>query len=349
MKSRHWMPLLIVLLMLAAVAFIVRDAGRLGGMEPELYRVRPVGIMGTTSELTVVAPRSRSDLATTALGDAEAALRNVEARMSRHLEASPISRLNAAPAGRVVELPADVMEMLHVSRLMGEVSDGAFDATCLPLLRAWKQAGQDKRQPSDEELAAAMALVGWQHFDLRAGGVRKDADGAGIDLGGIAKGYAVDQAAKAMQAAGIGSGIAQAGGDTRCFGVRPDGTAWIIGVLNPFDKTMLATLALRDAAVSTSGNYERYVEIDGKRYSHIVDPRTGRPAEMTPSVTVVAKTAVIADAWATALSVLGVDGLKRLKAADGVEAMIVVGGPDDYRLEMTDGFRKLMTEQPKSD
>jgi len=344
MKGKHWMRLAIALLVVAAVALIIRDTARLRGLEPQLYRIVPKAIMGTQTELSVVAPASREDLAVKALAAAEAALRNVEARMSRYLESSPVSRLNAAPAGEIVPLPAEVLELLRTSRQFAEQTDGAFDVTCLPLLEVWKQAGQDQRLPGDQELTAAIGRVGWTHFELLDDGARKNIDEAAVDLGGIAKGYGIDRAVEAIQAAGLGSGVVNVGGDVRCFGIRPDGRAWRLAVRNPFDDSMLATLAVRDAAVCTSGDYRRHVEIDGKRYSHIVDPRTGRPAAIAPSVTVIAPTAAIADPWATALSVLGPEGFGRIPPDSGVEAMIVVGGPEDYQVRKTKGFDRYVTE-----
>ena len=172
-----------------------------------------------------------------------------------------------------------------------------------------------------------------------------------MDLGGIAKGYAVDQAVAAMTSLGIRGGVVDAGGDLRCFGSRPDGQSWKVAVRDPFHAAdasapPLATLRVHDAAVCTSGNYFRYVQIQGRRYSHIIDPRPGphmgMPAEAAPSVTVVAPTAIVADMWATALSVLGAGGLSLLPPEAHIEAMVVEGMVHDVHIRMTDGFAKLL-------
>jgi len=335
----------VVALLLACIAAAAVLAGRY--LSPSASgTARPLGVMGTETELIAVCVPARPGVIGEALRQAEAALRDVEVRMSAHLSAGELGRLNDAPPGEVVPLSAETMRVLRLAHAFAAQTDGAFDVTCRPLIETWKQAGRAKRLPTDEEIAAALARTGWRNFELLDGGVRKLVDGAGVDLGGIAKGFGIDRAVEAMRQAGATGGLVNVGGDVACFGRRQDGRAWRIAVQSPFDASAIALLELTDGAVCTSGNYQRFVEIDGKRYSHIMDPRTGRPAEMTPSVTVTAPTAVTADAWATALSVLGRAGLDRIPAGSGLEAMLVLGSPGDYRLHATAGLRRLLVEQP---
>ena len=224
---------------------------------------------------------------------------------------------------------------------MTDTSDGAFDATYAPLFRLWSDAGLAGALPSDQEIAAARALCGWGKFELSPGGAVKNAAGARMDLGGIAKGFGIDQAVEAMAEAGCAGGIVDVGGDLRVFGDKPDGTPWALAVRDPFGPGMIGIVHLEEGALCTSGNYERFSIIDGQRYSHIIDPRTGRPTDTNPSVSVIAPTAAVADAWATALSVLGPEGLALLP--DGVDAMIVTGEPDDFQITWTDGFAARFT------
>ncbi|GAH78550.1 unnamed protein product, partial [marine sediment metagenome] len=180
----------------------------------------------------------------------------------------------------------------------------------------------------------------------------KRIDAASIDLGGIAKGYGIDCAARAMIDAGAAVGQVNVGGDLRCFGTTGHRKAWPVKIRHPFDKAdICGTLLLTDAAVATSGDYHRYFEIAGVRYSHIVDPRTGAalPQGHASSVTVVSVTtessppsATATDAWATALSVLGPDGLKLINGRPGLEAMIVTGSPKDHKIHMSKGFEALL-------
>ena len=309
--------------------------------------VLPKGIMGTRCTLTAVTPQAHADRAAEALQRAENALRGVEHRMSTYVELSELSRLNAAPARRVVRLSPQTMDVLRLARELHGQTAGAFDATCLPVFALWARAGRQQRVPTSAELAAAKRACGWDKFELLDGGARKTVDAAGVGLGGVAKGFAVDRAAEALRRAGCDGGLVDVGGDIRCFGLSPKGKPWRVAVQDPFQPGsgyFFGMLELTDHAVCTSGNYERFVVIDGQRFSHIVDPRNGIPVDFAPSVTVVAPTAAVADGWATALSVLGKAGLKRIPAASGIEAMIVEGGPRDYRTHQTPGFAKLLVE-----
>lgn len=313
--------------------------------QPVRWVARPIGIMGTETELTAVADPGRQHILAKAIADATAALRGVDAHMSTYLEDSEISHFNAAQPGLAVPVSPDTMEVLRASREMSERTGGAFDVTCRPVVELWRKAAREDKLPTGGELAAALALVGWDKIMLREGVVEKRAFSHGVDLGGIAKGYGIDRAVAAMKDAGATGGLVDVGGDVRCFGRRPGGGKWRIGIRNPFTKNrrdLIGRLRLSQGAVCTSGNYERYWTIEAKHYSHIVDPRTGRPVGDAPSVTVVAPTAMVADAWATALSVLGKEGLTMLP--EGVEAMLVMGPPENHKTVTSDGFDRFLEE-----
>ena len=345
--KRRWGTIPISLLLFCAFAFMLSDAWSVRRRGLKSFRRQPLGVMGTECELIVVVPQSRTEKAGGILRAAEAALRNTEAHMSVYLVASELSRLNAAPAGQIVKLSPEMLQLLRKCRKLAGQTRGAFDVTCRPLFDVWAQAGKEGRLPTDEEIRHAKSLSGWQHIELLETGARKRIDGASIDLGGIAKGYAIDLAVRAMGEAGADGGLVNVGGDVACFGRNTDAVRWTVGVRSPFDETMTATLAIADAAVCTSGNYRRFVEIGHKRYSHIVDPRSGRPAEMTPSVTVIGPVAAEVDAWATALSVLGVEGLRLIPDSSGIEAMIVIGTAESYEIHISEGFDKFFVERPK--
>ena len=334
--------LAMVVAMVAVIAFLP-SRPKVSGLTPLTAMVE--GVMGTETELTAVVPADRQDIAQAAFHAAEAELRKVDALMSDYLAASELSRFNAAPAGRGIPLSPPVMEVLKASRQAAQESDGAFDVTCRPLVTVWKQAGRQGKLPDARQIDAARAMIGWRWVRLHESGAEKLKDGVEIDLGGIAKGYGVDRAAEAMQAAGCTGGLVRVGGDIRCFGPRAGGGSWRVGVRDPFHPSgeqIFATLALNDQAVSTSGNYFRYVEIAGRRYSHIVDPRTGWTVDTAPSVTVIAPSSTLADRWATALSVLGPDGFARLPQGAGIEAMMVVGTPGAHEIRQTVGFGKYL-------
>ena len=305
---------------------------------------RPHGIMGTRTEITVTGYPGEDAVLNRALGQASQALRNVERAMSSYLKASEISKFNAANVDAAVKLSEDTAAVLHAARALAVETNGAFDVTCRPIIELWKTAARADRPPTEAEIAEAKALCGWDKISLGVDEISKTDPSGGVDLGGIAKGYGIDKAVEAIKAAGASGGLVNVGGDVRCFGHPRGGGPWDIGLRDPFSLSprQMGRVRLRKGAVCTSGNYERFSTIAGKRYSHIVDPRTGRPVDVAPSVTVVAPTAIVADAWATALSVLGPDGLELLGSRKDIEAMLVVGTPHDHRIVMTPGFRALL-------
>ena len=309
----------------------------------QVSRGTPSGIMGTTSTLVAVA-RERAQGAQV-LARAEEALRHVEALMSTHLDSSEVSRLNRAPAGEEVALSPDTVAVLRAAKEAYGDTEGAFDATCRPLLEVWREAARSQVVPSETELARAREASSWGLLELTETGARKRAATAQVDLGGLAKGYGIDRAIAEMKQSGVLGGLVDGGGDLRCFGHAPEGESWNVDLHSPFDETLLLSLVLDEGAVCTSGNYARFVEIQGRRYSHIVDPRTGQPADAIPSATVLAPTALQADIWATALSVLGEEGLEWLPY--GVDGMLVLGTADDYRIVCTPRVKEIMVQAPE--
>ena len=299
-----------------------------------------IGVMGTDASLVAVVPAGRMDRAERCLREAEARLRSVEARMSTWIETTEVSTLGAAAAGQVVPLSPETVDVLRAARAAHAATDGAFDVTCRPLVALWRRAAERGKAPNEAELADARDASRWPLIELTDGGAVKHRASAEVDLGGIAKGYAVDRAAAVIRAAGAEGGMVDVGGDLACFGRPASGRTWSVDVKHPFAPGKLATLALAEGAVCTSGDYARFVEIAGTRYSHILDPRSGRPAGSVVAVTVVARTAMTADVWATALSVLGPAGLDRLP--HGTEAMLVTGTKPDHRVLCTPGFHALI-------
>ncbi len=301
-------------------------------------QAHPQRIMGTDCTLgLVILSDAEADMTSTFLA-AEQVLRQVEALMSTYIDASEISVFNYAPADSTIKISTHTRNVLTFSRTMYARTDGVFDVTCRPQIELWKQMGQLNRLPTPEEMAAACQQSNWGGISMDDGGLTKSVDTAQINLGGIAKGYGIDLAVEAMIVDGIVGGMVDVGGDMRCFGMSGRHEAWEVKIRHPFRDATWGTLRIRDKAVCTSGNYARYAVIEGRRYSHIIDPRTGWPADIAPSVTVIAKSALIADAWATALSVLGQDGMDRISNEQGVDAMIVVGTEEDYDVFMSDGF-----------
>ena len=303
---------------------------------------QPRAVMGTTCTLAVVAPNRERASAEDTLRKAETAIRTIEARMSTWLAGSEISRFNAAGMDEVVSLSPESLDILRLARKAAADTAGTFDVSCRPVIELWNRAGDRGVPPTDSQLTSARESSNWDVIELTDQGAIKRVASACVDLSGIAKGYAIDRAAEAMSEAGVVGGLVDVGGDLVCFGRRADGEFWPVDVRSPFKPGRLAQIRIREGAVATSGDYARYVEIVGKRYSHIVDPRTGCPTEAVQSVTVVAPMAVTADIWATALSVLGPKGFERLP--DGVHALMVVGSKDDYQIICTAELRDMLAK-----
>ena len=345
-RIKGWLLIVALVALAVVAAWKVEDLGR---SDRRSLQSRPAEVMGTSCRVIAVPgdnaePRAAASAAGRALKEAEAALRRVEAEMSRHIHASALSRLNAAPAHKPVMLPPAVLEVLRDSQDLHAQTRGAFDVTSRPLIELWRSAGEVGKLPSRADIDRARRASDWTSLELGQKTALKRTNTVQVDLGGIAKGYGIDRAAEALRAAGMAGGLVDVGGDLRVFGSPPQGQAWEVKVQDPKGPGTIVTLAVKDGAVCTSGGYHRYVTIDGRQYSHIIDPRTGEPAQAVASATVLAADTTTADAWATALSVVGEEGLAWLPKK--VEALLVVAAHDQLRSVMTRGMKQRIVAGP---
>jgi thiamine biosynthesis lipoprotein len=256
-------------------------------------------LMGTTVEIKVEADHKTA--AQKAVAGAFAEIARLEAIFSVYNPNSEISLLNKNGSGTV---SPEVIAMVQRARHFSELSGGAFDISVLPMIELWRQAKKNDKLPEAAEIAERLKVIGWQNIQVQAAQKRIAfaKPGMKLDFGGIVKGYAVDQAVSILKKEGIRTGMVNAGGDLRCFGSRE----WRIALQNPRDPNDFITiLKVRNRAVTTSGDYERYFIVDHQKISHILNPRTGYPAELSISATIVTENATDADALATAAFVLG--------------------------------------------
>ena len=286
-------------------------------------------VMGTFAHVIAVAGDSKT--ADKCIEAAFDKLKYVDEIMSSYKVDSELSRLNRNAYNEPIQVGGDLFEVLSAAVEYSRMSGGAFDITIGPLADLWKQAEKLERRPTDEELASANSKVGWEKLILNAENktVKFAVDGMRLDLGGIAKGYAIDLAVRAIQDEGALGGLVDVGGDIRCFGVAAGNKEnWHLGLQDPeVEGELLRVLILNDMAVATSGDYRRFVLIDNEKYSHIINPATNFSAKNFSSVTIIAPTAVQADALATAVSVMaGEGGLRLIESLDNVEAILI--GPD---------------------
>ncbi|NLW50954.1 MAG: FAD:protein FMN transferase [Candidatus Brocadiaceae bacterium] len=311
-------------------------AGRPGRFETSFQ------VMGTDARFEVAAPDARA--AERLLAPAVAHTRQVEARMSTYRPDSEVSRLNRhghpGPVPVSEETEAVLLRAADVSRRAG----GAFDVTYAPLRTLWRTAAARGVPPTPDQIERVRALVGWEKLRVEPGGARFAVPGMEIDLGGIAKGYAIDRAVEALQAAGAASGLVDIGGDLRTFGTPPASGHWAIRVRRAPDVAEEWVLRVGACAVTTSGDYARWFRVGDRHYSHIIDPRNGRPVGNVPSATVVAPDATLADGLATAISVLGpAEGVRLVDALPGAECMILERRPDGgVEVHMSTGFALLL-------
>ena len=239
------------------------------------------------------------------------ALGQVNVQMSNWDASSEISRFNAAAAGESLSVSGELHHVMQTAQDVHVASDGAFDVTVGALIDLWGfGAGQTRSDmPSDADIAQAMACCGQaQSVELEAGGLKKLNSGAEVYLSSIGKGFGVDQVAAVLKGYGITDYMVEIGGDLYTAGRNPEGQPWQIGIETPqaFDRGVTQVVGLSDMGMATSGDYRNFFDYDGTRYSHIIDATTGRPVTHdTASVTVLTDNAMLADAWATAMLVMG--------------------------------------------
>ena len=284
-----------------------------------------------------------------AIEAAFAAVKQVDRDMSLYRPESDIGRLNRLAGQGDMAIRDSTGAVLREALSIARSSRGALDVTISPLLAQWGFHSVRQEAPGPQQLEAALALVDYRfvHLDDASGAVRLARPGVQVDLGGVAKGYAVDQAVEALRRHGIGQGMVNAGGDLRLLGRHPDGNPWVVGVQHPLTPSrLLLALSLDGDAVATSGNYLRYRVYNDRRYGHLLSPKHGYPADTSLSLTVVAPTAMRADALATAALIMGRDGLAWLRGRPDVEAIMVTRStsrPDRLLVQASRGLRNRLT------
>jgi FAD:protein FMN transferase len=248
----------------------------------------------------------------------------IDRLMSNYKSDSELSRVNRESAKAPVKVDPELFDFIAECLRYSRESEGAFDITVGPLMKAWGFFRGEGRMPGEAELARARNSVGYQHviLDRKDGSIFFDKAGVEIDLGGIAKGYAVDRAVAILKQRGVASALISAGGSTiYALGAPPGNPAWEIEVQNPVERDKIAAkVQLKDQALSVSGSYEKFFELNGKRYSHIMDPRTGWPVQGVLSVAVITSDGLSGDALDNVFYVLGIErgraSLKKFSASE---------------------------------
>jgi thiamine biosynthesis lipoprotein len=285
--------------------------------------------MAMAAALDVTVYRADAAAAAADLAAAAAEVAALDRRMSLYRADSELVALNGSDHGAPVNVSPPMFEVLAAAAEFARLSSGAFDVSVMPLVEAWGfYRVAWARVPDAPAVAAARARVGphmWA-LDPAAGAVTLR-PGARLDLGGIAKGYAVDRALAVLRARHVPAALVNLGGNIGVLGLPPGDTPWIIGIGHPRTQKLLGRIRLWRGAVATSGDSDRYFEVDGTRYAHIVDPRSGLPVRTLAAMTVIAPSATAADALSTAAFVLGPEqGLALLRTVPGAGGVAVTAG-----------------------
>ncbi len=286
---------------------------------------RTLKLMGSRFDITVVAKDSTA--ANSDINMAVAEITRIEKRISSWDPNSETSLVNTNAGIKPVKVSQELFDLIKRAIGISKLTDGAFDITYASMDKIWKFDGSMTRMPAEEDIKSSVSKVGYQNIILNEAEhtVFLKLPGMKIGFGAIGKGYAADRAKDLLQSKGVIAGIINASGDMNTWGKQVNGEDWKVAITNPMDKNKaFALLPIKNEAVVTSGDYEKFVEFNGTRYAHIINPRTGYPATGIISVTVFAPKAELADALATSVFVMGKEvGLNRINQLPKVECIII--------------------------
>lgn len=293
--------------------------------DAQILRKRTTMLMGGRFDITIVAKDALS--AERYIDTVIYEISRIENLISDWKEDSQISEVNRNAGIRPVKVDREVFELTQRAIHFSEITDGAFDISFAAMDRIWKFDGSMTEMPSPEAIRKSVEKVGYRNIilDTAASTVFLKLPGMKIGFGALGEGYAADKCRQMMQAKGVVAGIVNASGDISAWGTQPDKKEWTIGIRNPFQAgKLVAVVPLRKGAVTTSGTYEKFVEFDGTRYSHIINPSTGYPATGLCSVTVFGPSAEVANGFSTSLMVLGKEkGLLLLQQYPAYSCMMI--------------------------
>ena len=282
-------------------------------------------LMGSSFEITVVA--EDEDFAKESLAIAKKEIIRIEDLISSWDQKSETSRINRNAGIAAVEVSKELFDLIFRAQQISKLSSGAFDLTFAAIDKLWNFDGRESEMPNPDTLKASVFNIGYQLIELDEESltVFLPKKGMKIGFGAIGKGYAADRAKQLLVERGVLGGIINASGDMNTWGTKPDGSSWTIGIVNPMNnKKVFSWFSLEHNAVVTSGDYEKFTQINGRRYSHIIDPRTGIPSQGIVSCTIFAGKAELADAIATAIFVMGVEsGLFLIDQLPDIEAILI--------------------------
>jgi thiamine biosynthesis lipoprotein len=277
--------------------------------DPSMYRV-DFKAMASACEIVIAA--QNQDEAYRCIELAINEVRRIEKKYTRYQPDSIVSRINTAAGQAWVAFDDETEALFNYADTLYNISDGLFDITSGILRQAWNF--NTPVLPSQSQLSALLNLIGWQQVERKEQQIKLPKAGMEIDFGGFGKEYAADRAATLLATNGIKHGYINLGGDLRAIGTKPTGEPWVMGILNPREKgAVIASIPVTVGALATSGDYEKFFDLDGKRYCHVVSPRTGQPVSYWRSVSVLAPLSINAGTYTTIAMLKEADGLAWLE------------------------------------
>ena len=319
-------------IILFAIGFFI---ARMGSKEVHLIKRSRI-LLGTVVEVQVRETDRKK--AETSIEKAFDEIKRIDDLFSTYNEDSPVWKLNHNQ-DTIITVDPEIFSLMVLSDSVYNLTDGSFDVSLNKLLATWGFDGDDPSLPADDKLSSALMNSGWDNIELLGDNSFKRLAGTELNFGAIAKGYAVDKAVDVLIKLGINSALVDAGGE-----IKTIGNDWVIGIQHPRNQNqIIEKVNPGGMSVATSGDYEKYFELNGKRYHHILNPKTGYPADSLISVTVLNKSCTIADALATAVFVLGQSkGLSLIENLTETEAMII---DNQMNKKYSSGFEKYINEE----
>ena len=313
------------------------------GFSQEAF-MRTLKLMGSRYEITVVVTNKEE-------GDryidmAVSEINRIEKMISSWDPNSQTSAINNNAGITPVKVDPELFHLIERAIQISKITDGAFDISYAAMDKIWKFDGSLQEMPDDETIRKSVAKVGYKNIILNKdeSTVFLKLPGMKIGFGAIGKGYSADMAKDLLMKNGVVAGMINASGDLNCWGKKPDGSPWLVGITNPLNKNkVFSWFPIENSAVVTSGNYEKFVILNGKRYTHIIDPRTGIPASGLTSVSIFAPKAELADALATSVFVMGIEtGIDLVNQLKGIECVIV---DDQGKIYYSENIKRNIKEQ----
>ena len=294
-------------------------------LSAQVIHKRVLSLLGSPFEITLVGKDTIEVNENIDIGVAE--VRRIENLISDWIPTTPISEINRNAGIKPIKVSDELYNLVDRAIKISMITDGAFDISYASLDKIWKFDGSMKEMPTEAAIKESVSKVGYKNIilDKKNSTIFLKLPGMKLGLGGIGQGYIADRVAVLLKSKGVTSGIINVSGDISTWGKQPNGQQWKVGIKNPMNKNKIfAMFPLEDSAVETSGSYEKYVVFNGIRYSHIIDTRTGYPAQGLVSVSVFAKTTEVADALATGVFVLGKEkGMALVNRLPGIGCIMV--------------------------